>query len=131
MTLEKICEYFNDIGILQLDNIDKFLKIYKQISQNNFKNKSDKLILALFTYITLISKNEQQLYDICKNIINSFTNNQILHRYRALYIINNIINTKLKSTYVSFFTKLNFLKNKKLFRSKINSPKSIKLNKLI
>ena len=107
MTLEKICEYFNDIGILQLDNIDKFLKIYKQISQNNFKNKSDKLILALFTYITLISKNEQQLYDICKNIINSFTNNQILHRYRALYIINNIINTKLKSTYVSFFTKLN------------------------
>ena len=93
MTLEKICEYFNDIGILQLDNIDKFLKIYKQISQNNFKNKSDKLILALFTYITLISKNEQQLYDICKNIINSFTNNQILHRYRALYIINNIINT--------------------------------------
>ena len=129
MTLEKICEYFNDIGILQLDNIDKFLKIYKQISQNNFKNKSDKLILALFTYITLISKNEQQLYDICKNIINSFTNNQILHRYRALYIINNIINTKLKSTYVSFFTKLNFLKNKKLFRSKKNSPKSIKLNK--
>ena len=129
MTLEKICEYFNDIGILQLDNIDKFLKIYKQISQNNFKNKSDKIILALFTYITLISKNEQQLYNICRNIINNFRNNQILYRYRALYIINNIINTKLKSTYVSFFMKLNFQKNKKFFRSKINSPKPPKLNK--
>ena len=129
MTLEKICEYLNDIGIIQLDNIDKFLKIYNQISQNNFKNKSDKLILALFTYITLISKNEHQLYDICTNIINNFTNNQILYRYRALYIINNIINTKLKSTYVTFFTKLNFLKNKKFFCSKKNSPKSIKLNK--
>ena len=129
MTLEKICEYFNDIGILQLDNIDKFLKIYKQISQNNFKNKSDKIILALFTYITLISKNEQQLYNICRNIINNFRNNQILYRYRALYIINNIINTKLKSTYVSFFMKLNFQKNKKFFRSKINSPKPSKLNK--
>ena len=129
MTLEKICEYLNDIGIIQLDNIDKFLKIYNQISQNNFKNKSDKLILALFTYITLVSKNEQQLYDICTNIINNFTNNQILYRYRALYIINNIINTKLKSTYVTFFTKLNFLKNKKFFCSKKNSPKSIKLNK--
>ena len=129
MTLEKICEYLNDIGIIQLDNIDKFLKIYNQISQNNFKNKSDKLILALFTYITLISKNEHQLYDICTNIINNFTNNQILYRYRALYIINNIINTKLKSTYVTFFTKLNFFKNKKFFRSKKNSPKSIKLNK--
>ena len=129
MTLEKICEYFNDIGILQLDNIDKFLKIYKQISQNNFKNKSDKIILALFTYITLISKNEQQLYNICRNIINNFRNNQILYRYRALYIINNIINTKLKSTYVSFFMKLNFQKNKKFFRTKINSPKPSKLNK--
>ena len=129
MTLEKICEYFNDIGILQLDNIDKFLKIYKQISQNNFKNKSDKIILALFTYITLISKNEQQLYNICRNIINNFRNNQILYRYRALYIINNIINTKLKSTYVSFFMKLNFQKNKKFFRSNINSPKPSKLIK--
>ena len=129
MTLEKICEYFNDIGILQLDNIEKFLKIYKQISQNNFKNKSDKTILALFTYITLISKNEQELYSICRNIVNNFTNNQILYRYRALNIISNIINTKLKSTYISFFIKLNFFKNKKYFRSKKNSPKIIKLNK--
>ena len=129
MTLEKICEYFNDIGILQLDNIEKFLKIYKQISQNNFKNKTDKTILALFTYITLISKNEQELYSICRNIVNNFTNNQILYRYRALNIISNIINTKLKSTYISFFIKLNFFKNKKYFRSKKNSPKIIKLNK--
>ena len=129
MTLEKICEYFNDIGILQLDNIEKFLKIYKQISQNNFKNKSDKTILALFTYITLISKNEQELYSICRNIVNNFTNNQILYRYRALNIISNIINTKLKSTYISFFIKLNFFKNKKYFLSKKNSPKIIKLNK--
>ena len=129
MTLEKICEYFNDIGILQLDNIEKFLKIYKQISQNNFKNKSDKTILALFTYITLISKNEQELYSICRNIVNNFTNNQILYRYRALNIISNIINTKLKSTYISFFIKLNFFKNKKYFRSNKNSPKIIKLNK--
>ena len=77
MRIEKICEYFNDIGILQLDNINRFLNIYSQLSQNKYKNKSDKLILALFSYITLISKNEQQLYDICKNIVNCFSNNLI------------------------------------------------------
>ena len=128
MTLEKICEYFNDIGILQLENLNRFLQIYNQISQNNIKNKSDKLILALFSYITLISKNEQQLYDICKSIVNSFTNNQIVYRYRALYMMNNIINSKIKSRYISFFCRLTFKRNKTIFRSKNQSPKLIKLN---
>ena len=128
MTLEKICEYFNDIGILQLENLNRFLQIYNQISQNNIKSKSDKLILALFSYITLISKNEQQLYDICKSIVNSFTNNQIVYRYRALYMMNNIINSKIKSRYVSFFCRLMFYGNKQIIRSKNQSPILIKSN---
>ena len=128
MTLEKICEYFNDIGILQLENINRFLQIYNQISQNNIKNKSDKLILSLFSYITLISKNEHQLYDICKNIVNSFMNNQILYRYRAIYMMNNIINSEIKSRYVLFFCRLIFYKNKTNIHSKIQSPKLIKSN---
>ena len=114
MRIEKICEYFNDIGILQLENINRFLKIYTQLSQNKYKNKSDKLILALFSYITLVSKNEQQLYDICKNIVNSFSNNQILYRYKALNIFNNIFKSKIHSKYILFFFKLNsFIFNKK------------------
>ena len=125
MSIEKICEYLNDIGILQLENINNFLKIYTQISQNKFKNKSDNLILALFSYITLISKNEQHLYDICKNIVNSFTNNQILYRYRGIYMLNNIFKTKLYSRYISFFLKLNSFRNKINLYSK---HKSIKLN---
>ena len=124
MSIEKICEYLNDIGILQLENINKFLKIYTQISQNKFKNKSDNLILALFSYITLISKNEQHLYDICKNIVNSFTNNQILYRYRGIYMLNNIFKTKLYSRYISFFLKLNSFRNKINLYSKHKSIKS-------
>ena len=31
MKIEKICEYFNNIGILQLENINRFLKIYSQL----------------------------------------------------------------------------------------------------
>ena len=114
MRIEQICEYFNDIGILQLENINRFLKIYTQLSQNKYKNKSDKLILALFSFITLVSKNEQQLYDICKNIVNCFSNNQILYRYKALNIFNNIFKSKLHSKYILFFCKLNaFIFNKK------------------
>ena len=114
MKIEKICEYFNDIGILQLENINSFLQIYTQISQNKYKNKSDKLILALFSYITLASKNEQQLYDICKSIVNSFSNNLILYRYRALTMLNNIFKNKLHSKYIFFLSKLNsFIYNKK------------------
>ena len=128
MSVEKICEYFNDIGILQLDDMNRFLKIYTQISQNKFKNKSDKLILSLFSYITQLSQNDQQLYDTCKNIVNSFSNTQILHRYRAIYMIINIIKSKINSKYILFFCKLISIINKKHIRSKINSSNSFKLN---
>ena len=131
MSIEKICEYLNDIGILQLENINNFLKIYTQISQNKFKNKSDNLILALFSYITLISKNEQHLYDICKNIVNSFTNNQILYRYRGIYMLNNIFKTKLYSRYISFFLKLNSFRNKINLYSKHKSIKANNKNLII
>ena len=129
MSVEKICEYFNDIGILQLDDMNRFLKIYTQISQNKFKNKSDKLILSLFSYITQLSQNEQQLYDTCKNIVNSFSNSQILHRYKAIYMINNIIKSKINSRYILFFCKLISFINTKRFHSKINQSNSFKSNR--
>ena len=113
MKIEKICEYLNDIGLLQLNNISTFLKIYSNINNNKQKNELNKIILALFSYISSISKNEQQLYDICKNIINSFTNNQIVHRYRGIKILNNIFKSKLSSRYNLFLFKLNLFLFKK------------------
>ena len=114
MKIEKICEYFNNIGILQLENIDNFLKIYSQLSQNKYKNKLDKVILALFSYINLISKNDQLLYEICRNIVNNYSNNMILKRYHTLLIFINCIKTKLHSKYLLFFIKLNsYISSKK------------------
>ena len=128
MKIQKICEYLSDIGILQMENINRFLKIYTQLSQNKYKNKSDKLILALFSYITLVSKNEQQLYDICKNIVNSYTNNQIINRYKSLNIFNNIFKTKLHSKYILFLSKLNsytFNKKRRFKNLYINNNQKI------
>ena len=87
MKIGKICDYLNNIGILQLESINNFLKIYSQLSQNKYKSKSDKFILALFSYITLLSKNDQLLYKTCSNIVNNYSNNMILHRYHYKYLI--------------------------------------------
>ncbi len=117
MKIEKICEYFNNIGILKIENINRFLKIYSQLSHNNYRNKSDKIILALFSYMTLVSKNENNLYEICKNIINKFLNNQILQKYRALNSLNNVFTSKIHSKYSLFFMKFYsylYIKNRKI-----------------
>ena len=106
MKIEKLCEYLNEIGILQLDNINTFLKIFSQISKNKYKNVTDKLTMALFKYFTLISKTDQNLYDICRNIIDSYTNNQILQRYKGIKYLNIIFTSKLHSRYNLFFIKL-------------------------
>ena len=79
-----------------------------------------------------ILKNEQQLYDICKNIINSFNNNQIVHRYRGIKILNNIFKSKLSSRYNLFLFKLNLFlfkrynKNIYLKRNIINNDNELK-----
>ena len=130
MKIQKICEYLSDIGILQIDDINRFLKIYTQLSQNKYKNNLDKLILALFSYITLVSKSEQQLYEICKNIVNNFSNNQVLNRYKSLNIFNNIIRTKIHSRYILFLFKLNsyIFNNKSKIKNIINNNSNSKGN---
>ena len=107
MKIEKICEYFNDIGILEVNNIDSFLRIYSQLNTKRFRNKMEQLKLALFSYIKTVSRNDSNLYNLCKNIVDGFTNNQIVQKYRSLYVMNNILKTKIISQYAHVFNKLN------------------------
>ena len=59
----KICEYFNDIGLVDYDNVNLFLNIYAEIiRKNNLKKKSDILRTALFSFMKIISKDEKQLF---------------------------------------------------------------------
>ena len=75
--IEKLCEYLVNIGLLNVDDLNSFLKINSQISQNKFNDK-EQLILTLFSYLASVSKNEQQLYDISRNIIESFLSRQAI-----------------------------------------------------
>ena len=77
MKIEKLCEYLVNFGLLKADDLISFLKINSQISQNQYNDK-EQLILTLFSYLASVSKNEQQLYDISKNIIESFLSRQAI-----------------------------------------------------
>jgi len=117
MKIEKICEYLNNIGILQIENMNEFLKIYFQVSHKRYNKQSDKLVLALFSYISLALKNKNNIYQICKNIVNNYSLNQTLYRYRAINSLNNIFRTKLYSKYILFFIKLYYY----LYQQKIKN----------
>jgi len=117
MKIEKICEYLNNIGILQIENINEFLKIYFQVSHKKYNKQSNKLVLALFSYVSLASRNKNYIYQMCKNIVNNYSLNQTLYKYKALNSLNNIFRAKLYSKYIFFFIKLYYY----LYQQKIKN----------
>ena len=129
MLVEIICEYLNEIGILELNHINEFLSIFKQLEpKNSTKGESiDKIKQALFFYIKKILKEEIQISNLCENIINSFLNTRIVSKYKQLNSIINIIKTKIFCHYIYFFSKLINCKNNK--KTNKSSYKSLKNNK--
>jgi hypothetical protein len=128
MKIKKICEYLSDIGLLQMTDINRFLTIYSQIDQNKCKKETDRLKISLFSYINTISKDDNQLFNMCRNIIDSFLNNQIVLKFRTLNIFYNILKNKISLRYNTFFYKLkmyvlNKRKNKKIVQPIYNSKK--------
>ena len=94
----KICEYFNDIGLVDYDNVNLFLDIYSEIvKKNNLKNINDILTTALFSFMKIISKDEKQLFDYANRTINAFYNNQLISKYKAIRTIKTVLFLKLKN----------------------------------
>ena len=76
----KIYEYFNDIGIIDYDNVNLFLNIYSDyIKKSSTKNKDDILKIALFTYMKIISQDEKKLYEYANRVIAIKTIKTILY----------------------------------------------------
>ena len=108
MNIGKICDYLYDIGILEMNSIDDFLKYNKNISQKKFLNNSDSIVLTLSSYLEQKFNSKQSLNKLSANVINSFSDNIIINRYRSLKIIYNILISKLRMRYLLLFTKINF-----------------------
>ena len=114
----KICEYFNDIGLVDYDNVNLFLDIYSEIvKKNNLKNISDIFTTALFSFMKIISKDEKQLFNYANRTINAFYNNQLISKYKAIRTIKTVLFLKLKNLLTNFLFKLN-RKNKQQIKKK-------------
>ena len=122
----KIYEYFNDIGIVDYDNINLFLNIYSDILKNkSYKNKDELLKRSLFSYMKIISNDENKLYEYSNRVINSFKNNQIISKYKSMKIIKTILYFKLRNILSQFIFYL-ITRKKRINQRNLNTkfPKS-------
>ena len=115
MLVEIICGYLNEIGVLELNHINEFLSIFKELNpKNSSKEESiNKIKQTLFLYIKKILNEENQINSFCDNIITSFLNARIVNKYKQLNFIVNMIKTKISCYYIYFFMKLINCKNNK------------------
>ena len=130
-TTLKICEYFNDIGILDYDSVNSFLSLYSEIgNKNNFSNQNDILRNSIFSYMRIISENDTLLFEFSKRILNSFFNFQLISRYKSVKALKSILNIKLKNILIHFFFRLIRTKGKKSYRylMKNYNPKNTNSN---
>ena len=129
MNIEKLCEYLNDIGVLEYENVNKFLGTYSKINNDKNKSKFDKLKTTLFIYINNIFLKNNKLDILCQNIISSFANYQLILKYQNLNNIKNILQTKIHSRYNIFLIKLSFYIFHKLKDQEIKALDKIKEEK--
>ena len=108
MNVQQLCDYLNEIGIIDMNNIKHFLYISTYMMNKNESKKSilDIYKIALFSYIKKINENNNNLYFTCSNIINSFKRYTILKKYNSLFLFKKIIYLKIYERYKSFLISL-------------------------
>ena len=125
MKIEKICEYFNEIGILEYENINIFLEIYSKLSYKNYLRLTDKLRDTLTIYFNNNFIKTNTISKLCDSILSSFNNYQLILKYRTLNNLKNILTNKINSKYINFFLNISLYIQKKKNKSK-KSTKSLK-----
>ena len=111
MNIRQLCDYLNEIGIIDIDNIKHFLEITTYMLNNNLQNESNKSIndiykIALFSYIREINEDDKNLFFTCSNIINSFKRFIILKKYNSLFLFKKLVYLKIYQRYKSFLISL-------------------------
>ncbi len=99
MNIQQLCDYLNEIGIIDMNNIKHFLQISTYMINDKINNQSIKSIndiykISLFSYIREIINDDKKLYKTCANIINS------------LFLLKKIIYLKVYQRYKTFLTLL-------------------------
>ena len=129
MRIEKICEYFNEIGILEYENINIFLEIYSKLSYKNYPRIIDRLTDTLIIYFNNNFIKNNSISKLCENILSSFNNYQLISKYRTLNNMKNILMNKIQSNYITFFLKISLYITKNNNRQKKNYVRNSKIPK--
>ena len=101
MNMEKICEYLNEIGILDYENINAFLNIYSTLNNQKYSNEIDKIIDTLKIYLINNFIKNNLTSKLCENIISSYNNFQLISKYQSLNNMNNILLTKIRKIFLN------------------------------
>ena len=134
MKIEKICEYLNEIGILEYENINTFLEIYSKLNNKNYTRLIDKLRDTLIIYFNNNFIKNNRLAKLCESIIISYSNYQLILKYRTLNNLKNILTNKIQNRYLSFFLNISLYiqkKNNANFKKRNLSTKKIKNKKIL
>ena len=135
MEIEKICQYLNEIGILEYENINIFLKIYSSLNKKKYSSEINRIIDTLKIYLSNNFIKNNQISKLCESIIFSYNNYQLISKYQSLNNMNNILLSKLRMVYIKFFLNLSLylLKtdsgNKKIKKNNIGKKSKSKINK--
>ena len=98
MRIENIIEYLSDIGIINNNNLNIFLNIFTEVNKNNNYNKTNIfsiIKITFFNFIKNLTMNDKHLYNLCKNILNTYYQQNLINKYKVLNNIKKILYFKL------------------------------------
>ena len=109
MKIEEICEYLNELGILDIKHTSIFLSLYSNFIANN-KNKfkqnhyseDNTFKIILFAFLKKVISNDKELYEVCSNIISSYNKNKIVRLYQGICFFNKLLFYQIKNRFNSF-----------------------------
>ena len=116
MKIEEICEYLNELGILDIKHTPIFLSLYSNFHVNNTKfkqthNSEDNTYkIILFAFLKKAISNEKELYQICSNIISSYNKNRLVRLYQGICFLKKVLFYQIKNRFNHFLFLL-FKKN--------------------
>ena len=125
MNMEKVCEYLNEIGILDYDNINTFLNIYSKLNNQNNTSDMNKIIDTLKLYLNNYFIKNNQTSKLCQNIVYSYNTYQLISKFKSLNNMNNILLQKLRNIYIIFFLNLSLYILKKKEKEKVIKQRNL------
>ena len=110
MNVQQLCEYLNEIGILEMKDLTNFLtNTTNLICLNNKNNPQNKIQsineifkISLFNHLRFYTKEDPLLFTLSGNIIKSFKQYSLIKKYNSLLFFRKILSYKILQRFSYF-----------------------------